>query len=572
MNNVAGISRRNLFKAAGVTAIAAAAAGTLTGCGKGYVNDAEDKNLTTQAPAGPSWLGSAPEIAESDITETIDTEVVVVGCRTGGLPAVISAAENGAKVLGIEQMSAIATPREDLGAINSRYQLAAFEEFPQFEIDKMEAMEDIVRYANGFVNYDLIKLWADESGAMIDWIADIVERNGEFKMWFEGSIGTENTGARDKAWATGHSPEKLTDDEAVTFGTCLRDYAIELGAEFRYDTMLVKCEQNSDGRVTGVICQDGNDLHYIRVNASKGVILATGGYVSNTEMVEARQAWNNRLKINVPVGGSCTGDGIKAAMWCGASIDPLGCAVTFNRACCKPDEVAGSDLKGKWFWFGEQPFLKLNLKGERFCNESGPYDYMLHSTIMQPHQTYVDIWDANHAAQAEAFDEVGCCRLFPFPNGAKNNIPMQVVDGMIDKLIEDGYVQKADTMEELAEKLNLPVETTVASWKHYNEMAAAGEDTDYYKEKHRLMAIDTPPFYGVRTGAWFLATLDGVTIDTNMHPCDENGDPIEGLYLTGNDSGGFFSVSYPNLLTGLACGRTMTFGRRAGMLAATGQA
>lgn len=117
----------------------------------------------------------------------------MVGCRTGGLPAVISAAENGAKVLGIEQMSAIATPREDLGA-------------------------------------------------MIDWIADIVERNGEFRMWFEGSIGTENAGARDKAWATGHSPEKLTDDEAVTFGTCLRDYAIELGAEFRYDTMLVKCE------------------------------------------------------------------------------------------------------------------------------------------------------------------------------------------------------------------------------------------------------------------------------------------------------------------------------------------
>ena len=103
-------------------------------------------------------------------------------------------------------------------------------------------------------------------------------------------------------------------------------------------------------------------------------------------------------------------------------------------------------------------------------------------------------------------------------------------------------------------------------------MAAAGEDTDYYKEKHRLMPIDTPPFYGVRTGAWFLATLDGITIDTNIHPCDENGDPILGLYLTGNDSGGFFSVSYPNLLTGLACGRTMTFGRRAGMLAATGQA
>lgn len=571
MNNVAGISRRNLFKAAGVTAIAAAAAGTLTGCGKGYVNDAEDKNLTTQAPAGPSWLGSAPEIAESDITETIDAEVVVVGCRTGGLPAVISAAENGAKVLGIEQMSAIATPREDLGAINSRYQLAAFEEFPQFEIDKMEAMEDIVRYANGFVNYDLIKLWADESGAMIDWIADIVERNGEFKMWFEGSIGTENTGARDKAWATGHSPEKLTDDEAVTFGTCLRDYAIELGAEFRYDTMLVKCEQNSDGRVTGVICQDGNDLHYIRVNASKGVILATGGYVSNTEMVEARQAWNNRLKINVPVGGSCTGDGIKAAMWCGASIDPLGCAVTFNRACCKPDEVVGSDLKGKWFWFGEQPFLKVNLNGKRFCNESGPYDYMLHSAYMQPYHTYVDIWDSDYVEQVKQLNEVGCCRLYPFDNGAPSNMPVSLMGKKFEELEEAGYIQKADTMEELAEKLNLPVEATVETWNRYNMFAEQGKDEDYNKEPYRLTSLTHPPYYGVRTGSWFLATIDGISINTDMHAVDEAGKQIEGLFMVGNDSGGFFSVSYPNLMTGLAAGRTMTFGRRAGMLAAQGK-
>ncbi len=571
MNNVAGISRRNLFKAAGVTAIAAAAAGTLTGCGKGYINDAEDKNLTTQAPAGPSWLGSAPEIAESDITETIDTEVVVVGCRTGGLPAVISAAENGAKVLGIEQMSSIATPREDLGAINSRYQLAAFEEFPQFEIDKMEAMEDIVRYANGFVNYDLIKLWADESGAMIDWIADIVERNGEFKMWFEGSIGTENTGARDKAWATGHSPEKLTDDEAVTFGTCLRDYAIELGAEFRYDTMLVKCEQNSDGRVTGVICQDGNDLHYIRVNASKGVILATGGYVSNTEMVEARQAWNNRLKINVPVGGSCTGDGIKAAMWCGASIDPLGCAVTFNRACCKPDEVAGSDLKGKWFWFGEQPFLKVNLNGKRFCNESGPYDYMLHSAYMQPYHTYVDIWDSDYVEQVKQLNEVGCCRLYPFDNGAPSNMPVSLMGKKFEELEEAGYIQKADTMEELAEKLNLPVEATVETWNRYNMFAEQGKDEDYNKESYRLTPLTHPPYYGVRTGSWFLATIDGISINADMHAVDEAGKQIEGLFMVGNDSGGFFSVSYPNLMTGLAAGRTMTFGRRAGMLAAQGK-
>ncbi|MRX82620.1 FAD-binding protein [Eggerthella guodeyinii] len=566
------LSRRSFLKGAGITALGAAAAGALSGCGNGYVNAAELKDETTQKPGTPSWLGEAPAIDEASITETIDVDVVVVGCRTGGLPAVISAAENGAKVLGIEQMSAIATPREDLGAIDSKLQQESFEEFPQFKIDKMEAMEDIVRYANGFVNYDLVKLWADESGAMIDWLSEIIERDGAFTMRFEGSVGTEGQGARDKAWATGHSPEKLTDDKDVTFGTTLRDYAEELGAEFRYDTMLVKCEQNADGRVTGVICRDGNDRHYLRVNASKGVILATGGYVANTEMVEARQAWNNRLKINVPVGGSCTGDGIRAALWCGATIDPIGAAVTFNRACCKPDEVAGSDLVGKWFWFGEQPFLKVNLNGKRFCNESGPYDYMLHSAFMQPYHTYVDIWDSDYVEQVRQINEVGCCRLYPFDNGAPSNMPISKMAGDFEALIEAGYIQQADTMEELAQKLNLPVDATVETWERYNQFADAGKDEDYNKEPYRLLKLDHPPYYGVRTGSWFLATIDGCPVNTDMHPVNEAGEQIDGLYMVGNDSGGFFSVSYPNLFTGLAAGRTMTFGRRAGMLAATGQA
>ncbi len=196
---MSNVSRRNFFKGAGAAALVAATAGSLSGCGNGYESNESIKNDTTQRPSGPSWLGEAPQIDEAEITETFDYEVVVVGLRTGGLPALMSAAENGARVLGIEQMSKIAEPREDLGAVNSRYQLESFSEFPQFEIDKMEIMEDIVRYANGFVNYDLIKLWVDESGDMINWLSDIIERDGKFKMWFEGSVGTEGQGARDKA-------------------------------------------------------------------------------------------------------------------------------------------------------------------------------------------------------------------------------------------------------------------------------------------------------------------------------------------------------------------------------------
>ena len=536
------VSRRSFFKGAGLAALGGLSAAALSGCGHGYAAEAP-ANPSAGDFGGPSWLGAPPVIEESEIAETIDTEVLVVGMGTGGIPAMISAAENGARVLGIDRQGEPRNVREDIGAIDSRLQQASFDEYPELRIEKKEAVEDIVRYANGFVSYDLVKLWADESGAMVDWLTDIIQRDGKMVMEFEGGVGDTSDPGRDKAFATGHSPQKtsaVAEDEEWGFAESILAYAAEQGAETRWYTEFVKCETDEAGRVTGVIARDvQGDRRYMRINASRGVILSTGGYGNNLEMMEDRQAWNQKIRIAAPgSGGNPTGSGIKAALWLGATMDPLGAACTFNRACVRPDQYAGGGVLGRWFWFGEQPFLKLNLKGERFCNESGPYDYMLHSTIMQPHQTYVDIWDANHAAQAEAMDEVGCCRLFPFPNGAKNNIPMAVVDGMIEKLIEDGYVQKADTMEELAEKLNLPVETTVASWKHYNEMAAAGEDTDYYKEKHRLMAIDTPPFYGVRTGAWFLATLDGVTIDTNMHPCNEDGDPIEGLYLTGNDSGG----------------------------------
>lgn len=570
-----GISRRGFLKGAGIAAVGAMAAGTLTGCGKGTLSE-QPKNEDTQAPGTPEWLGEPPEIDESEITETMDYDVVVVGCRTGGLPALISAAENGAHVLGIEQADSIKTPRADIGAINSRLQQEYIAEHPEYAIDKAEALEDIVRYANGFVSYDLVKLWEDESGAMVDWITDIIERDGIFKMNFEAGIGDPSHAGqgRDRAWPTSHSPEQLLkkDDKSYNFGTCLYDYAVEKGAEVRLGTRFVKCEQDDTGRVTGVIACDTHDKHYMRINAKNGVILSTGGYAGNTAMLEARQPWNMRSKINVPVGGGNSGDGIKAALWCGAHMDPIGAACMFNRACVKPDEYAGSDVIGKWFWFGEQPFLKLNLEGKRFCNESGPYDYMIHSAWFQPHHTYVDIWDSNYVEDVRQMDEIGCCRLYPWENGAPSNKDISAMGPDIENLINAGYVQKADTIEELASKLNIPVEQTVASFNRYNEFARNGKDEDYNKEPYRLIELNAPPYYGVRTGAWYLASLDGVVVNTNLHPIDDEGNPIEGLYITGNDSGGFFSVTYPNLFVGLACGRTMTFGRRAGRLAATGEA
>ena len=112
--------------------------------------------------------------------------------------------------------------------------------------------------------------------------------------------------------------------------------------------------------------------------------MCAGGYATNTPMMLALQPHTMKMKINVPIGSKADGSGIKAMMWAGAELDPTHASMMFNRASCLPTETAGYKTNGKWYWFGEQPFLKVNLNGDRFCNESGPYEFMLHSMYMHP--------------------------------------------------------------------------------------------------------------------------------------------------------------------------------------------
>ncbi len=534
--------------------------------------------LTEKEPEVSDWLGTAPEIAESDITETLDTEVLVVGCGTGGWIATMTAAEEGAKVIVVEKNEGPTAVREDIGAINSRLQLEEYQTNPDLAIDKMEALQELVRYGSGYVDSDLIKVWIDNSGELVDWLTDLMEGTGKWKMFLENSTGAGH--GRDKAYATGHSPHLFPEvepesDRAAATGAALNETFTQFCEEapgdvsFRFSTAMVKLEQDANGKVTGIIAQDRNDEHYIRINASKGVIMSSGGYSTNTQMMLALQPMTMDMKVTYSKRGSFgDGSGIKAMLWAGAAMDPTHAGMMFNRCCCLPTETAGYKTQGEYFWFGEQPFLKVNLNGKRFCNESGPYEFMLHSMVMQPNHTYCTIFDANNRKYAEQFEEVGCCRLFPFPNGALSNRSYDAVWANNEDRIKEGYIIKADTLEELAEGLNIPVDNFVAAVNRYNELCYKGVDEDYGKEPHRMTPVDTAPFYGVRTAAWQLTTLDGCRINTDMQVIREDGTPIEGLWATGDCSGGFFANNYPNLFTGLACGRTMTFGRRAAKIVA----
>ncbi|MDO4649639.1 MAG: FAD-binding protein [Eubacteriales bacterium] len=522
------------------------------------------------AAASADWLGEAPEVAEEDITETLDTEVLVVGCGSGGWIATMTAAQAGAKVLVVEKRETPTGIRHDIGAIDSKLQKETEKDFPEFAIDKMEALQEIVRYGSGYVDSDLVKVWINESAELVDWLTDIFEKEGSYRMDHEGGIGNQKDPGRDKAYATGHSPNKTDKwEDGTTTETVFQAICDEHGVEWKLSTALVKLELDESGKVTGIIAQDQNDQHYIRINASKGVIMTTGGYATNTDMMLALQPETMEMKINIPLGSTADGSGIRAMLWEGAQMDPTHESMMFNRASCLPTDTAGYKTNGKWFWFGEQPFLKVNLNGKRFCNESGPYEFMLHSMYMQPYHTYCDIFDSNSKKYAEQFDEVGCCRLFPFDNGALSNRDFDSVwDQMMTDHVDEGYLIKADTLEELAEGLGIPADNFVETVERYNELCKKGVDEDYGKEKHRMTPVDKAPFFGIRTGAWHLTTLDGIRINTDMQVIKEDGTPIEGLYASGDCTGGFFANNYPNLMTGLACGRTMTFARHAAKLVA----
>ncbi len=549
-----GMTRRTFVGTGAAAAAAAGLAGTL-GTAQARADEADAAETDV-----PAWLGTAPVIDEADIVETVDTEVLVCGAGTAGLFAACSAAEEGAQVVCIEKFSVGGGVRDNLGSLNSRLQKEA-----GCEIDENEICNDMVRYADNYCNPRLYHIWAQNSGEAIDWYQDRIEEAG-FELYFEGAENAKP--AFYKHWPTGHIPSWPADaefagmEDVVNGKNVLGDYGVKVGVDFRWNTELVELVQDESGAVTGAVAKGPDG--YVRINASKGVVVCTGGYARNDAMMAALQPQTlDKYSLSIAIPGT-TGDGIKACLWAGAHMDEVHTAMVFDRVAVKPDEIGGSQTTGSLFWMGSNPWLKVNLNGERFTNEAAPYDYVLNAALTQPDHTIVDIWDSDYVTYLEQFDIHGCARVFPFDNGAPTNMTLEAVQGINQGLIDNGYIVVADTIEELAEGLGIPAENLVKTVERQNENYDNQYDPDFGKDVHRLSPVRTAPFYGVRTSGYMLCTLDGITINEEFKALKADGTPIEGLYVAGVDSGSYYAHTYPNMSTGNCCGRSVTFARMIG--------
>ena len=529
----------------------------------GAINPAQQP--TEEASSTADWLGEEPEIAESDIKQTVDCEVLVVGAGSSGTFAAAAAAEAGAKTILIEKFGhdMASGIRDTLAACGSKQQQADGD-----DVSKKDAVRYLCNWSQGYTRHSLAKVWADRSGETMDWFTDVL---AESNIGFLHEIDEKHSEDNYETLDVGHSTQYgEAYSEQMTMDAVLK-HAEADGLEVQYEITMVKLEKDGD-RVTGLIAKNASG-EYVRYNASKGVIIACGGYSGNETMMKALQPQSvEQTCINYSKPGA-KGDGIKACLWAGAIMDATHASMIFDRGAIKPDQVGeyGKASDGMLFWMGSQPFLKVNLNGERFMNEYMPYDLVLHAAANQPHHTYCTIWDSKYAEDCEKFATHGCSRLYPHVNGANPVFPMGYVQAMNDDLQKQGYIVEADTMEELAEKLGLPVDAFTATVERYNELAAKGEDEDFGKESYRLSTLQQEPFYGVRqAGGYLICTLDGIQIDDNMHAIDQDFKAIPGLYVIGDMSGNYFAGSYPSLMAGAAAGRSATFGRLAGQNAAAG--
>ena len=480
---------------------------------------------------------------------TIETELLVCGGGVAGLTALAFAAELGVHPLLVEKNSHPSPMRGDVGAVGSSFQVAQ-----DVQIDADELVRQMSMYSMGYTNEELHRIWIAESGAMIDWYADIAREYGG-DVFFQGGYEMET---KEGAYSKIPTSHRVNWPAGMTGGEAMMDYAIKHGAEVLLKTRLVDLVV-TDGRVTGALVFNEKDDELIEVKASHGVIVATGGYAGNAKMLAELQPRVMDTAAMVCVGPNIGGDGINACLRAGAVMDALPTSMVFDRCSIMPDETPATVRRpGRPIELIAQPWLRVDLNGRRFMNESAPYDYAVHRAQSLPGKCYAVVFDAKYAEDSQAFEMVGCSRVHPFPNGAPPDHTIEEMSAKLEKLVEDGFFVKADTIEGLAEALNLPVDTFAQTVARYNELCRKGVDEDFGKEPYRLSTIVEPPFYGSRACGFVLCTLDGIQVDANMNALDSAGRPIKGLYVAGCDSGSYFAGSYTNLIPGACAGRSMT--------------
>jgi len=526
-----GLSRRSFFSR---TAAGAAGIGAISLAGstaEAATRPNVDYGISSDGAASLSFLPRPQPIAEADIKETLTFDVVIVGAGAAGVPAALSAAENGATVAVIQKHP---TPVSQ-GNTGTGIDLATSDKAG------VEALVSKLMVDNNHrSNPALLREWAYNSGEAVRWIIDRAKPAGA-QVVDQGS-GPQGDIRKVNGYTLNYvtsffGPKPYTTGDGIRV---LAQVAQKAGVKFYFRMPAAQLVQNAAGQVQGVIAK-GPDGKYTRFMARKGVVLAAGDYQNNKAMcdyfIPDQKNFGRKMMDR-------TGDGFVMAYWAGGVIEPIGHTKMLHDFDAGPATMC------------DMPFLVVNRDGKRFINES--VEMSLINNYLRDEKNaghYCQVFDADYMSTAAKWPGM----LFP-PEKLKNYMPEEPGPklGVFPSLTN---TWKADTLEELARKLEVNVPNFVATVKRYNEMAAAKADTEFGKAPQWLAPIVKAPFYGIHRRLRLTTVCSGMLVDSKHRALDADGKPIPGLYIIGNMAAGFYGgVDYPLTVFGLSLGRCYTFG------------
>ncbi len=554
------MDRRSFLKGAFATGaaatVAASGAVALTGCAAEPKGAASNKMAST----GSYAFETAPDpIPESDITETVDADIVIIGAGFSGLCCALAAAENGASVVMLERMDHVVGRGGSIYAMNSKLTKEKGYECPVEEIAQ--------RYKRmmGYHSYRVDgRKWMNHfhrSGEAMDWLIDRMTTASSvggsdltpvMEHWYEDpeDINGEFPGTHEFL----DGPNGLGPDDNPQQDVCdnMAAYCAKAGVDIRYLTDAQQLLKDGE-RVSGVVAKtvDG----YVQFNGKNAVVLATGDFGMDKDMLEKFIPW---AAHQTEFGGIWDGSGHKMAYWAGAAID-------------KNETPTPMIFCFQWRSITRQvrafQGLMVNAEGRRYTNED---NVISHGALALTHEIghhAFAIWDDDYANEPQWQNHryVDGPKVFETPDDVRAYWQTTIDGPGTINMNGSGDIEvkmvKADTLEELVEALELPAETALKTIEDYNGHCERGVDEEFGKRKELLLPVKKGPFYGIKCTPWFLTTTGGVRCTEKMEVMNENNEIIEGLYCLGSMVGDMYCNCYSTHFPGHNLGGTcLTFG------------
>ena len=482
------------------------------------------EDIYTQAGADVKALSDADNGLEPAPAIEEECDVLIVGMGGAGLAAAVSAAEAGASVIMLDKM--------DIYGGNTNCGEGTFNSPDPARQDPMGIEDSADKfYTDTFeggdekADPDLVRVLADNALDGIHWM----EGHG---LVFNDEVFTAIGGK----WQRGHSVkvQKNGQQGGAYYISCLMDNAIRLGAKYYTDAKVEALTTDAEGNVTGVTGSRVSSGNPITITA-KSVVMTTGGYARNPQLA---MEYDKRVTESMP--SSCnisaTGDAIPMAQEIGAGlknmelvqIHPLG----------DPQNGGVATFVGNWL--GVEDYVMVNDDAKRFTAEDGRRDEIANAILEQPNQEMWLLVDSTDITE-DRLDQIA-------------------------DLVATGHSFQADSIEDLAEQIELDPATLVETIDGYNAVIDAGQDTMVDPGKALLGdKVEDGPFYASKRICTIHYTMGGLAINTDAQVTKEDGTPIANFYAAGECTGG---VQGGNRLGGNSFTDIIVFGRIAGQSAA----